>query len=454
MAGEDRYGGMNPWTLARSLRSNDCPCPVCGGRSVLETGVEENALVLKVVCGRCGETHLGAEVLPGGDVRLTVAGTGDVYEPSFRVLAASGEMRSSEGAAKLLAQSRLAAALAGSMRENQSTSEGMKVVREASKAAEESPEMLDLALRQASQTAAVWMDRGNPDAAMEIYEEVLTLAENGGTASAYALLLNRAFAQYSSGEAKEPLGTVRDIAEKLDRLKAEGRMPEGDPFIRARAYEALGVLLSSKNDRKGAMNALRKAVSETEAVLEGQVSDEAIRWYNRCSREYAFACSEAGMGKRSMEALKNAVKTARRHRDRFPNAYAESLLERAMFVMNSDAAIPPYLREDMDEAIGILGKPDAEGRCEPILPLAYFYRSATGSHSREDLDGEDLSRAYSVLRDGTLAGRVPDGVFSAVSNAYLVYLEGTDRVRADTVREELRGMGLFVSIGQTARRGP
>lgn len=454
MTEKNRYGGMNPWTLARSLRSNDCPCPGCGGRSVLETDVAEGALILKVVCARCGDSHLEAEVLPDGDVRLTVAGTDDVYEPSFKVLAASEEMRASEGAAKLLAQSKLASALAGSMRENQSTSEGMKVVREAAETAEESSDMLDLALRQASETAAVWIDRGDPDAAMDIYDEVLGLAEKGGTASAYALLLNRAFAQYSSGEAKEPLSAVRGIVEKLDRLKAEGRMPEGDPFIRARAYEALGVLLSSKNDKKGAMNALRKAVSETEALLEEGVSDEGIRWYNRCSREYAFACSDAGMGKRSMEALKNAVKTARRYRDRFPNAYAESLLERAMFIMNSDAAVPPYLREDMDEAIEILRKPDAEGRYEQILPLAYLYRSATGSHSRDDLDGEDLSQAYSVLRDWVLAGRVPDGVFSAVSNTYLVYLEGTDRVRADAVREELRGMGLFMSMGQTAKKGP
>lgn len=454
MAGKDRYGGMNPWALARSLRSNDCPCPECGGRSVLETDVAEDVLNLRVVCGKCGESHLEAEVLPGGDVRLSATGTGNVYEPSFKVLAATEEIRASDGATKLLAQSKLAAALANSMRENQSTSEGMKVVREAAKKAGESSEMLDLALRQASETAAVWMDRGNPDAAIEIYDEVLDLAEKGGTAAAYALLLNRAFAQYSSGETKEPLGAVRGMAEKLDRLKAEGRMPEGDPFIKARAYEALGVLLSSKNDRKGAMNALRKAVSKTEALLGEEVSDEAIRWYNRCSREYAFACSEADMGKRSMEALKNAVKTARRYRDRFPNAYAESLLERAMFIMSSDMAVPPYLREDMNEAIEILGKPDAEGRYEPILSLAYFYRSATGSHDRDDLDGEDLSLAYSVLRDGVLASRVPDGVFSAVSNAYLVYLEGTDRARADAVREELRGMGLFVSMGQTVKKGP
>lgn len=36
-----------------------------------------------------------------------------------------------------------------------------------------------------------------------------------------------------------------------------------------------------------------------------------------------------------------------------------------------------------------------------------------------------------------------------MSNSYLVYLEGTDRTRADEVREELRDMGLFVSMGQS-----
>ena len=197
------------------------------------------------------------------------------------------------------------------------------------------------------------------------------------------------------------------------------------------------------------MNAMKKAVAETEAVLDGEVSDESIRWYNRCSREYAFACSEADMKKRSMEALKNAVKTAKKYSDRYPNAYAESLLERAMFVIDSDMAVPPYLRGDMDEAISILGRPDEEGRYEPLLPIAYFYRSTTGSNSKDELDGEDLAKAYSILRDGVMTGKVPDGVFSTVSNSYLVYLEGTDRTRADEVREELRDMGLFVSMGQS-----
>lgn len=155
------------------------------------------------------------------------------------------------------------------------------------------------------------------------------------------------------------------------------------------------------------------------------------------------------MKKRSMEALKNAVKTAKKYSDRYPNAYAESLLERAMFVIDSDMAVPPYLRGDMDEAISILGRPDEEGRYEPLLPIAYFYRSTTGSNSKDELDGEDLAKAYSILRDGVMTGKVPDGVFSTVSNSYLVYLEGTDRTRADEVREELRDMGLFVSMGQS-----
>ena len=103
----------------------------------------------------------------------------------------------------------------------------------------------------------------------------------------------------------------------------------------------------------------------------------------------------------------------------------------------------------MDEAISILGRPDEEGRYEPLLPIAYFYRSTTGSNSKDELDGEDLAKAYSILRDGVMTGKVPDGVFSTVSNSYLVYLEGTDRTRADEVREELRDMGLFVSMGQS-----
>lgn len=453
MSGTGRYGGMNVWTLARSVRTEDAVCPSCGRPCGLSAEVVrredgEEDLSVHAVCPDCGETPVAVTVLQDGDVSM-VLGDGKAYEPSAAAADARRRAGSSEGEERLRALSDLADALAHTMRESESLSVGKKAIAEAR--AIGTPSSTEFCLRQASATGSVWMDRGNPDAALEVYDSVKDLAGGNDSAAAFGLVLNRCFAQYSSGEAKEPLAAVRGVIDRLGRLKAANALPEGDPFLMARAYEALGVLLSSKRDRAGAMKALRKASDLAGAVADADPSDESLRWFNRCSREYAFACSEAGMGKRSPGVLKRAIKKCQEHRDLYPGAYAEALLERAMYISDSNSPVPPYLKDDMDEAIAILSKADPSGRYDPLLPVAYFYRSITGK-DRENLDGEDLGKAYSILRGGALSGSVPDSVFSAVSTSYLVYLEAHDPERADAVRGELRDMGLFVPAGKSTKR--
>ena len=133
------------------------------------------------------------------------------------------------------------------------------------------------------------------------------------------------------------------------------------------------------------------------------------------------------------------VKTCRASAARFPGAYAEALLQRARYI-NSIDAVDPGMRDSMDEAISILSEPDASGLYDRLLPLAYYYRSAS-SGRKDALDIADLSRAYEILRDGLVAGNLPDGVMHSVSETYVQYLDLFDRERSKVVREELAGLG-------------
>jgi hypothetical protein len=279
--------------------------------------------------------------------------------------------------------------------------------------------------------------------ALALFNEFLPLTEDNQSGAAFAFMLNRSFALFSEGDTKESTASVREVIAALDRMKSENRLPADDPFIRPRAYEALGVLLSAKNDKTGSMKAMKKAFEDSIAVLSNKVTEEGLTWMNRCSREYAFACFQADMKKRSMEALKDAVKFCAQYRDRYPHAYAEALLERAMFISDSGTDLPPYMRSDMDTAIEMLSKPGSDGHRGALLPVAYFYRSMTGS-DKEKLDPADLETAYGLLRDGTEQGKLPDGVFTSVVDTYVTYLDANDQDRALAVRRELAEMGIMV----------
>ncbi len=137
--------------------------------------------------------------------------------------------------------------------------------------------------------------------------------------------------------------------------------------------------------------------------------------------------------------MKNAVKAAEARKDRFPKIYARALLERARY-MNSIDAVDPRSREYMDTAISILEGLSNDGKHDPLLPLAYYYRSAS-SGQRDRLDVADLDRAYALLMEDLLAGDLPDSVMYGVCETYVQYLDVFDRERSATVRGELLQQG-------------
>lgn len=445
----DPYRGTNPWSLARYLRNGCSRCPVCRLPCGFDITVDRNEETISMVsdCGNCGSTALTPYIGEDGD--LVIMNGDSVYEPDQKCFEISGRLGdlvpAGKGMKELAELSEVAAAYAETRRSNASVELGKKIASEyRANIGKEGWEGADnLCLAQCTATASVLVGFGDNKKALELFDEYLPLTEGNDSGKSFAFILARAFSQFSEGDPKEPTAAVRAAIQSLDRMKSENRLPADDPFVRSRAYEALGFLLSAKNDKTGAMKALKKSLEEARDVVAKDTTEDGLRWMNRCSREYAFACFQADMKKRSMEALKDSVKICAANRAKFPSAYAESLLERGMFISDSGADIPPYLRGDMDEAIAILGKPDGGGRYDPLLPVAYYYRSMTGA-DKEKLDPEDLGKAYAIIRDGVKTGDVPDSVLSSVVDTYVVYLDANDEETAKTVRRELAELGIWV----------
>ena len=398
-------------------------------------------------CGKCGRIALTPYIEKDGD--LVIMNRGSVYEPDqecFEVSERLGDLspagKDKEGLSQL---SKVAATYSETRRANASVELGKRIASEyrANRGKEGWEDADDLCLAQCTSTASVLVGFGDNKKALELFDEYLPLTEGNESGKSFAFILARAFSQFSEGDPKEPTAAVRAAIQSLDRMKSENRLPSDDPFVRSRAYEALGFLLSAKNDKTGAMKALKKSLEEARDVVSKGTTEDGLRWMNRCSREYAFACFQADMKKRSMEALKDSIKICAANRSKFPSAYAESLLERGMFISDSGSDIPPYLRGDMDEAISILGKSDDEGHYDPLLPVAYYYRSMTGA-DKEKLDPVDLEKAYTIIRDGVKTGDVPDSVLSSVVDTYVVYLDANDEETARNVRKELAELGIWV----------
>ena len=438
MDDSDPYRGTNPWSLARYLRHSCYRCPVCGKDCTISAvfDPEEEVIRMESDCTECGRTVLVPSVKGDGDVLIKT--DKGIYEPDrecAELLAKADMDDTSSESLEIL--SKIAARYAETRRPAAAVELGKRIA-----SAYRSQDMADACLKQTSATASVLVDSNQNMKALELYNEYLPLTENNESGQSFSFILAHAFSQFVDGDIKSATSSVRKAIQSLDRMKAENRLPADDPFIRSRAYEALGLLLSSSNDKTGAMKALKKSVEDSREVLEKDTTEDGLMWMSRCSREYAFACHQANMGKRSMEALKNSIKLCSASREKFPKAYAESLLERAMFVCDSGIAVPPYLRQDLDEAIAIFEKLSAE-RCDPLLPIAYYYRSLTGA-DKEKLDTGDLGRAYELIRDGAVKGHVPDSVLTSVVDTYVTYLDANDEKKAGEVRRELAEMGIHV----------
>ena len=454
----DPYGSTNPWSLARYLRNSCTRCPVCRKPCMFSVSFdsEEEVINMSSDCPGCGKNVLTPYVEDDGDITVTFGE--EVYEPDqrcFELLQETGGTSAEDADAERLRKlSEIASIMAETRRRGASVRLGTAIMQEYRSriGADGWEDAKDRCLAQCNSTANVMIASGRNGDALSMIEEYLPLTEGNDSGASFSFLLSRSFIQFSEGDAKAPTATVRGIITRLDRMKAENRLPTDDPLIRSRAYEALGVLLSAKNDRAGSMKAMRKAFEISVETVSGDVTEDGLTWTNRCSREYAFACFHADMKKRSLEALKDAVKLSARYKDRFPHAYAEALLERVMFISDSGADFPPYVRQDMDSAIDMLSKPGKDGRPGSLLPVAYFYRSMTGV-DKEKLDPADLETAYNLLRDGTERGDLPDGVFTSVVDTYVTYLDANDPDRAVQVRKELAEMGIMVRPPMVKKAG-
>ena len=442
MDDSDPYRSTNPWSLARYLRHSCRRCPVCGRDCDISAVFDPNEEMIRMEasCPGCGKNTLIPSVKENGDILIETS-DGKVYEPdrecSELLERIGGRDIGDSDTDTLKLFSGVAARYAETRRPSAAVELGKRIA-----SAYRSAGRIHECLAQASATASVLVDSNQNMKALELYGEYLPLTEISESGVSFSFILAHAFSQFVDGDIKSATSAVRKVIQALDRLKSENRLPADDPFIRSRAYEALGLLLSSSNDKTGAMKALKKSVEDSREVLGREVTEEGLMWMSRCSREYAFACHQADMGKRSMEALKNSIKMCSASREKFPKAYAESLLERAMFICDSGIAVPSYLRQDLDEAISVFEK-ISPGKCDPLLPIAYYYRSLTGA-DKEKLDTDDLSRAYELIRDGAVSGHVPDSVLTSVVDTYVTYLDANDETKAEEVRKELAEMGIHV----------
>lgn len=447
----DPFRNVNPWALTRYLKNSCSACPMCRNVCGFDINFDQEEETVRVVsrCGKCGKTELFPYIKDNGDLEIVFRDTGKVYEPDRNCYALwnSSDVPEAENSDRetLGKLSETAKIYGRTKRAFLSAELGKSVAAEYGKhiGTEGWEDAENECLAQVTETAETMVGAGRNADALGLYGEYLYLAENNQSGKAYAFVLARAFSLFSEGNLKESAASVRQTVAALDRMKAENRIPADDPYIRSRAYEALGMLLSAKNDRTGSMKAVKKALEDALEVLKKNVDDGGLRWMNRCSREYAFACSRADMKKRGMAALKDAVKFCSAHRDTFPHAYAESLLEKGMFVSGTGDNLPAGFREDMDEVISILGKPDANGKYDPLLPVAYYYRSMTGA-DKEKLDDRDLETAYNIIRDGVKTGEVPDSVLASVMETYATYLDVYDAEKSAKVRKELAEMGIWV----------
>ena len=429
----DPLKGRNPFAVARMIRSGNAPCPVCGNRCSIVTSVRGDDVICTASCTNCGVSDLEVFVNESSDVEITYKGS--PYYATFEELKASDTDKSDERA-RCAVLSDASAACVHKGRPGKAIALGKEVTETyRSKIGtggwEDAPR---LCISSAVRTAEAISGQGDPTDAVEFLERYIDVADADSSSARVEFHIALALTHLQAGD---PAESVKDLRSIIEGLKDP--LPEGDRFIRIRANEALGTLLETKPDHAGAIRAFNTAVKECNSILTSEPSDECLRLLCRVSGEYAESAYNGKAEKKGTEAIKLAVKTCRNLKDRFPGAYAEALLQRARYLNTLDA-IDPGLRDSMDEAITILAEPDSNGRYDRLLPLAYYYRSAS-SGKKDSLDIEDLAKAYEILRDDLVSGTLPDGVMYSVSETYVQYLDLFDRPRSAEVRSELAGLG-------------
>ncbi len=412
----DPLKGRNPFAVARLVRSGSAPCPVCGDRAVIEASVKDDEVVAEIRCTRCNF---------GGPVAVSVTDDGDVHlECNGREYLSTFEENSADGSAGSIISAAEAAVRAGR------PGKAIRMLSDAAGKARDGP--ADVCIDLAVEAAETMSGQGAHTDAIAFLESYLELADSADVSSRADLHSSLALAHLENGD---PQASIRDLREVIQGLKDP--LPESDPLVRARVNETLGIILEAKPDYAGAMKCFNSAIKDCNKVLD--TSGDALVMLSRVSVEYAESAFHAQQQKKGTEAVKLAVRACRDRKDSNPGAYAEALLQRARY-LNIVDAVDPGLKESMDEAIEILKEPDESGMYDRLLPLAYYYRSAS-SGRKDVLDIEDLANAYEILRDNLVSGKLPGGTMYAVSETYVQYLDLFDQERSRQVRSELAGLG-------------
>ena len=427
----DPLRGRNPYAVARLVRSRNAPCPKCGGKASLTASVKDDEVLGVCSCPSCGDSPVTVTVAEDGDILFGYGG--EDYLPTFEEKEAASadpsDVRNSailnSKAARLCARAgrpskavSLLKSNADSFRAHIGEDGWEDAPTECIKAVIEAAEMLT--------------EQGDPSEAISYMDGFRGISDSLGSSVGVDFTITSAVAHLHAGDPKD---SVRELRSLLEGGISQD-MLSSDPYVRIRVNEALGTILVSKPDPRAAMKCYDSAIRE---VSKMKADDTSLRTLCRLSGEYAEAAVNAQMEKKATEAIKNMVRTCKASAGTFPGAYAESLLQRARY-LNSVDAVDPGLRDSMDEAISILREPDGSGMYDRLLPLAYYYRSAS-SGKKDALDIEDLALAYEILRDGLVSGDLPDGVMQAVAETYVQYLDLFNRERSKTVRSELAGLG-------------
>ena len=429
---DDPLRGRNPFAVARYVRSRNAPCPVCGGPASIEASVKDDEVIAKCPCAKCGDSPLVVSVSDDGDIVLTFNGA--EYQPTFEereaALCDDSDVRS---AAEKFTSAARACSPAGRPAKAVSLLKQVADMFRSEIGSEGWEDAADGCLKAVIEAAQILSENGNPSEAITLMEGYSDVTPDSPTGIDFKVA-----SAISHLRAGDPRDSVRELRSLLEGNTLDP-MVDSDPYVRIHVNEALGTILVSKPDPKGAMRCYDSAIREVSKLPLD--SDEPLRVLCRITGEYADAAVNAQMDKKATEAIKNMIKVCKASKDTFPMAYAEALLQRARYLNNVDA-IDPGLRDSMNEAIAILEAPDEGGLYDRLLPLAYYYRSAS-SGRKDVLDIEDLAKAYEILRDGLVSGTLPDGVMQSVSETYVQYLDLFDRERSVQVRGELANLGFF-----------
>ena len=427
----DPLRGRNPYAVARLVRSRNAPCPKCGGKAMLSGSVKGDEVFGTCSCPGCGDSSISVSVGADGDILMEYDGKD--YLPTFEEKEAScvdsSDLRKASSlsaeAARVCARTGRPSKAVALLKSNADAFRGHvgqegwdDAPSECIKAVIEAAEMLT--------------EQGDPSEAISYMDGFRGIADSLASPVRVDYMVTSAVAHLHAGDPKDSVRELRSLLE--GGISQE--MLSADPYVRIRVNEALGTILLSKPDPRAAMKCYDSAIREVSKI---GTDDTSLRTLCRLSGEYAEAAVNAQLDKKATEAIKNMVRTCRASAGSFPGAYAESLLQRARY-LNSIDAVDPALRDSMNEAISILREPDGSGMYDRLLPLAYYYRSAS-SGKKDALDIEDLALAYGILRDGLVTGNLPDGVMQAVSETYVQYLDLFDRERSKAVRSELAGLG-------------